>query len=1027
MKLIDEDFLEQQALNWFKENGYSYIFGPELAPDGVRPERENLEQVILVKRLKSALIRLNPELDEKTLNAALLNLTNPSSFGLLNRNREVYRMIKQGIQTTVSLDNQILGIRVKVVDFENPNLNDWLVVNQLAVTGLRNNRRPDIVVYLNGLPFTVIELKNPVDDKADIWKAYNQLQTYKNDIPNLFDSNLFLVISDGISARVGSLSSNEERFQKWRTVNGENDLDPLGPNRELETLIKGLFKKEVILEFIQHFFVFEEDKIISKKIAAYHQFNAVIETIKKVVSASQIDGDRKGGVIWHTQGSGKSLEMIFLSSQLMGNGNLDNPTIIFLNDRKNLDSQLFKSFCLAKDLLPDLPIKAADIDDLRNLLQDRPSGGIFFSTIQKFALKEGEVSYPILSNRRNIIVICDEAHRTQYGFKAKFDTSTGNIKYGLAKKVRDAFPNATFVAFTGTPISFSDRDTRSVFGEYNSIYDIKQAQDDGATVPIYYESRQAKLAIKKELLPVVDSAVDEIFEDEDDLSVEEKVKTQWSRLESLIGTKSRLKQIANDFVLHFDKRSLVQEGKVMIVCMTREICAKLYDEIIKLRPDWNDQELEKGKMKIVMTSSASDKSFMQKHHTNKKDRELLERRFKDPSDELKIVIVRDMWLTGFDVPCLSTMYIDKPMKGANLAQGIARVNRVFKDKSGGLIVDYIGILPQLKDVLADYSSVNGKPTIDIEVAYQVLIKNYQIVCDILTPVDWSEYKNPEKIFIILAKCMDHILSIKDGRKTFSDAVLIMSRSFSICTNLDKASKLNEEISFFQGIRSLLQKDNLPIPGSKNDTKYNLQKVLSTVLVSDQVTDVLTLIGSEKPDISILSDGFLQEISNMPQKNLALDLLNRLLNNQVSSKFRSNLVQKRVFSELLQKSINKYSNRSIEAAEVIKELIQIANKFKEESLKLDSLNLTTPEIAFYDAISNNKSVKELMSETVLVNMAREIAEKIRNNLSIDWQHKENVRAKLRLIVKSLLKKYKYPPDQEKNTIELVIKQAELLSV
>ncbi len=1027
MSLITEDLLEQQCLDWFKEIGYSYVFGPDLAPDGDSPERDDFRQVILPGRLRSSLQKLNPKVPSATIDSAISQLTNPNIPGLLASNRQIHRLMTQGVPVTYMDGNQQIGIRLKVIGFDDPASNDWLVVNQLAVIGDKHNRRPDVVVYLNGLPIAVIELKNPADEKADIWKAFNQLQTYKNDIPDLFDPNVLLIISDGTQARVGSLSANEERFLRWRTIKDEKDLDPLGQFRELETLVRGLFDQDRLLDFIRSFCLFEEDKSIIKKIAAYHQFHAVRAATEQVVKASQSDGDKKGGVVWHTQGAGKSIEMACLAGKLLTDPRLENPTLVMVTDRQDLDGQLFGVFAGAGDLLGENPQQANTRQELRDLLGNRPSGGIIFTTIQKFALEPGEQSFPVLSNRRNVVVICDEAHRTQYGFKARLDVKTGTIKYGLAKTLRDALPDATFLAFTGTPISKDDRDTQAVFGNYVSIYDIQQAVEDGATVPIYYESRQAKLEIKKEFLPTVDQKVDEIFEEEDDIPAEEKAKTRWAALEALVGAQPRLQEVAQDLIAHFEKRSKTQPGKAMVVGMSREICARLYKEIINIRPDWHNSDPAKGAIKVVMTASASDKALLQEHHTSKQQKKDLEKRFKDPSDPLKIVLVRDMWLTGFDAPCLATLYVDKPMRGANLAQAIARVNRVFKDKPGGLVVDYIGIAPQLKEALADYTAGRGKPTLDVEEALRILKEKIQIAKDILHPIDWSNFKEPGKALELLPICLDHVLGISDGRQRFCDTVLSVTKAFALCGTLDEALALNEEVAFLQAIRApLIKGEGDTPPGKKGDTDFELRQLLSEALVGKGVTDVFKVAGLNKPDISILSDQFLAEVSKIPQKNLAVELLQRLLKEEVSSRFKTNVVKQRKFSDLLQASLKKYANRTIEAAQVIEELIRMAKEFRDEADKVDSLGLTPPEIAFYDALANNQSAQELMGDEVLVAMARELAEKLRNNLTIDWQYKENVRARLRLMIKSLLKRYKYPPDQEKSAIELVLVQAETLS-
>jgi type I restriction enzyme R subunit len=685
MALITEDHLEQQCLAWFKELGYTYAFAPDLAPDGTTPERTDFRQVILTGRLRSALQRLNPEVPASTIESAVLQLANPNVPGLLASNRNFHRWMTQGLPITSMDGNQQVGIRLKVIGFDDPASNDWLVVNQMAIQGTKHNRRPDVVVYLNGLPLAVIELKNPADQKADIWAGFNQLQTYKQDIPDLFTPNVLLVISDGIQARLGSLSADRERFQRWRTIEGENHLDPLGNHRDLETLVRGIFDKGRLLEFVRRFCLFEEDGQIIKKIAAYHQFHAVRAAVESVVKASRPDGDKKGGVVWHTQGAGKSIEMACLAGKLLTDPRLENPTLVMVTDRQDLDGQLFGVFAGAGDLLGESPKQADSRQELRELLGNRPSGGIIFTTIQKFATDPDQDQFPALSERHNIVVICDEAHRTQYGFKGRFDTKTGEIKYGLAKALRDALPQATFLAFTGTPISQDDRDTQAVFGHYVSVYDIQQAVEDGATVPIYYESRLAKLALKEPLLPQIDTAVDALFADEaegfpegiDDIPAAERAKSRWAALEALVGAEPRLKQVAADLIAHFEQRSRTQPGKAMVVAMGRDICARLYDAIVALRPDWHDNDPKKGAIKVVMTAVASDLEHLQPHHTTKQQKKDLERRFKDPADPLKIVLVRDMWLTGFDAPCLATMYVDKPMKGANLAQAIARVNRVL--------------------------------------------------------------------------------------------------------------------------------------------------------------------------------------------------------------------------------------------------------------------------------------------------------------------------------------------------------------
>jgi type I restriction enzyme R subunit len=1031
MALITEDHLEQQCLEWFQELGYAYAFAPELAPDGTTPERTDFRQVILTGRLRSALQRLNPEVPASTIESAVLQLANPNVPGLLASNRNFHRWMTQGLPITYMDGNQQVGIRLRVIGFDDPASNDWLVVNQLAIQGTKHNRRPDVVVYVNGLPLAVIELKNPADQKANIWAGFNQLQTYKQDIPDLFTPNVLLVISDGIQARLGSLGADKERFQRWRTIEGENHLDPLGNHRDLETLVRGIFDKGRLLEFVRRFCLFEEDGQIIKKIAAYHQFHAVRAAVESVVKASRPDGDKKGGVVWHTQGAGKSIEMACLAGKLLTDPRLENPTLVMVTDRQDLDGQLFGVFAGAGDLLGESPRQADSRQELRELLGNRPSGGIIFTTIQKFATEPDEDKFPALTERHNIVVICDEAHRTQYGFKGRFDTKTGEIKYGLAKALRDALPKATFLAFTGTPISQDDRDTQAVFGHYVSVYDIQQAMEDGATVPIYYESRLAKLALKEPLLPQVDEQVDDLFSDEDDIPAAERAKSRWAALEALVGAEPRLKQVAADLIAHFEQRSRTQPGKAMVVAMSRDICARLYEAIVALRPEWHDDDPKKGAIKVVMTASASDEEYLQPHHTTKQQKKDLEKRFKDPADLLKIVLVRDMWLTGFDAPCLATMYVDKPMKGANLAQAIARVNRVFKDKPGGLVVDYIGIAPQLKEALATYTASKGKgaPTIDTSEALRILKEKLQVARDLLHPIDWSGFMDPKTAMALLPNCLDHILERPEGKKRYCDTVLAMTKAFALCGTLDEAMARNDEVTFLQAIRAPLVKGDGTDIGdgrSPKNVDFELRQLLSQSLVSDGITDVFKVAGLQKPDISILSDQFLVEVSKIPQKNLAVELLQRLLKEDVQTRFKTNVVKQKRFSELLQASLVKYANRSIEAAQVIEELMAMARQFQVDAEKVQAMGLSAAEIAFYDALANNQSAQDLMGDSTLMAMARELTTKLRGNLSIDWQYKENVRARLRTMIKALLKRYNYPPDQQAAAVDLVLIQAETLA-
>ncbi len=1024
MALITEDHVEVQTIDWFKELGYQYKCGYDIAPDGEQSERNDYRSVVIAERLESALKRINQDLPLAAIQSALSHLTSPNMPALVSCNRQIHQYLTKGIKVVYHEGAQEIGKQLRVIDYDNPEKNDWLIVNQFTIHGHKHNRRPDLIVFINGLPLAVIELKNIADENADIWAAFNQLQTYKNDIPDLFNYNFCMVISDGIYARLGSISSDEERFMRWRTIDGVA-LDPLGQNQQLETLIKGVFNKEVFLNYLRYFCLFEDGKTTIKKIAGYHQFHAVQAAVESVVHASNVNGTKKGGVVWHTQGAGKSIEMACLAGRLISEPRLSNPTIVMVTDRQDLDGQLFNVFANSGELLGETPKQANSRSELREHLMNRPSGGIIFTTIQKFGLEADEDKFPALTDRHNIVVIADEAHRTQYGFSAKVDAETGSIKYGLAKSLRDALPNATFLAFTGTPISQNDRDTQAVFGEYVSIYDIQQAVEDGATVPIYYESRLAKIHLNESELSRIDDEVEDILDSEIlDERLKEKAKSQWAALESIVGTDARLKEVAEDLINHYETRSKTQPGKAMIVTMSREICVRLYNQIVALRPEWHSDDHMTGAIKVVMTASASDKAELQPHHTNKKQKKDLEGRFKDPVDPLKIVLVRDMWLTGFDAPCLATMYIDKPMQGANLAQAIARVNRVFKDKPGGLVVDYIGIAPQLKEALATYSAARGrgKPAIDSSEALRILKEKVQVARDLLHPVDWKDFRT--KALKLIPECMDHVLEQEDGKRRYCDTVLQMTKAFALCGTLDEAMELSPEVAFHQAVRApLIKGESGDVP--RKDTNYELRQLVSQAVVGEGVTDVFKLAGLETPDISILSEEFLKEVMKMPYKNLAVELLQKLIKDEVKSKFRTNIVKQKKFSELLNNALSKYSNRAIEAAQVIEELIQMAKQFKEDLNLRDSHGLTSEEESFYDALAQNTSAQELMGEEVLVEMAREVAKKLRENLTVDWSVRDSVRARLRILIRQLLKKYKYPPDLEKDAIDLVLRQAEVI--
>ncbi|MDQ7988948.1 MAG: type I restriction endonuclease subunit R [Candidatus Dactylopiibacterium sp.] len=1039
---MTEDQLEQESLGWLRDAGYTCRFGPDLAPDGKDAERADYREVLLVERLRSAIARLNPQVPLAAREDALQRVRDLGIPVLLPANRRFHQLLVGGVPVEYQKAGETRGDFVRLIDWANPAANEWLAVNQFAIKGPQHARRPDIILFVNGLPLVLLELKNPADQGADIWMAYNQIQTYKAQIPDVFQYNEVLVISDGSQARMGSLSANAERFMQWRTIDGVV-LDPLGEFNELETLIRGVLAPEYLLDYLRFFVLFEDDGQLVKKIAGYHQFHAVRAAIQHVVVASRPGANHKGGVVWHTQGSGKSITMTCFAARVMQEAAMENPTIVVITDRNDLDGQLFGVFSLAQDLLREQPTQAATRQDLRALLVNRPSGGIVFATIQKFMLGEDEDTFPVLSDRSNIVVIADEAHRTQYGFEAKLKTlktsrpaandeaalqaaePRATYQVGYAQHLRDALPNATFVAFTGTPVSSEDRDTRAVFGEYIHVYDMQQAKEDGATVAIYFESRLAKLSLKADELPHIDEEVDELAEDEED-SQQAKLKSRWAALEKVVGAEPRVASVAADLVAHFEERNTAQDGKAMVVTMSREICAHLYDEIIKLRPDWHSDAPEKGAIKIVMTGSASDKALLQPHIYSGQVKKRLEKRFKDPADPLRIVIVRDMWLTGFDAPCVHTLYVDKPMKGHNLMQAIARVNRVFKDKQGGLVVDYIGIANELKSALKEYTASNGRgrPTVDAAEAYAVLEEKLDILRGLLHGYDYSGFLTGGHK--CLAGAANHVLGLEDGKRRFADNALAMSKAFTLCCTLDEAKTLREEVAFMQAVKVILTKRELSNQ-KKTDEERDLaiRQIINSAVVSEKVVDVFEAVGLDKPNIGILDDAFLAEVRNLPERNLAVELLERLLEGEIKSRFAGNIVQEKKFSEMLANVVTRYQNRAIETAQVIEELIAMSQKFRAAANRGEELGLTEDEIRFYDALANNESaVRELTDET-LKKIAHELTENLRRNITVDWSARESVRAQLRLMVKRILRKYKYPPDQQDGAVELVLQQAQAL--
>ncbi|RKJ89240.1 type I restriction endonuclease subunit R [Aeromonas veronii] len=1027
---MTEDQLEQEVLGWLAEVGYRVVCGYDVAPDSDKPWREQFQQVLLRERLREAIARLNPSVPLVAREDALTQVVNLDTPALLSANRAFHRLLVNGVPVQYQRDGETVGDFVRLVDFEQPTANEWLAINQFSIKGPKHTRRPDIILFINGLPLVVLELKNPADVHADIWKAFDQLQTYKEQIPDLFQYNEIMIASDGSEARMGSLSADAERFMQWRTVDGVN-LDPYGEFGELETMVRGILTPAMLLDYLRFFVLFEDDGRLVKKIAGYHQFHAVRAAIEQVVLASRPDGSHKGGVVWHTQGSGKSITMTCFAARVMRDAAMENPTIVVITDRNDLDGQLFGVFSLSQDLLREEPVQVSTRGDLRDKLGNRPSGGIVFTTIQKFMPGEDEDTFPVLSDRANIVVIADEAHRTQYGFsaslKAPGKVAEGAARYqvGYAQHLRDALPNATFVAFTGTPVSAEDRDTRAVFGDYIHVYDMQQAKDDGATVAIYYESRLAKLSLNNEELPHIDDEVDELAEDEEE-SEQAKLKSRWAALEKVVGSKPRIERVAADLVAHFEERNQAQHGKAMVVAMSREICVHLYDAIVALRPDWHDPDPDKGAIKIVMTGSASDKALLRPHIHATQVKKRLEKRFKDPSDPLKLVIVRDMWLTGFDAPCVHTLYVDKPMKGHNLMQAIARVNRVFKDKQGGLVVDYIGIANELKSAIKEYtaSKGRGKPTVDAHEAYAVLEEKLDILRALLHGFDYSDYLTGGHK--LLAGAANFILGLEDGKKRFADNALAMSKAFTLCCTLDEAKAVREEVAFLQAVKVLLTKKAIS-QKKKTDEERDLaiRQIIGNAVVSGDVVDVFEAVGLDKPNIGLLDDEFLAEVRNLPERNLAVELLERLLEGEIKSKFATNLSQEKKFSEMLTKVIARYQNRSIETAQVIEELIDMAKKFAAVSKRGQALGLNDDELAFYDALANNEaSVRELGDE-ILAKIAHELTANLRRSVTVDWSSRDSVRAKLRLMVKRILRKYKYPPDQQEEAAQLVLAQAESL--
>jgi type I restriction enzyme R subunit len=1056
---LSEAQLESALLEQLSRLGYACASDETLGPDGRTPEREAYGQVVLERRLAQAVARLNPALPAEAQADAIRRVTQTELPNLLEENRRIHRLLTEGVDVEYYGEDGVLTAgKVRLIDFENPGNNDWLAVQQFTVIAGPHKRRPDVVVFLNGVAVAVIELKAPGGEGATLTSAFNQLQTYKHQVPALFHANALLVTSDGITARVGSLSADQERFMPWRTTDGRK-IEPKG-SPELGTLIEGVFDPSRLLALLRHFTVFgEAGSGLIKIIAGYHQFHAVRKAVASTLRASQHvssedpaeyglpsvdsqpEGDRKAGVIWHTQGSGKSLLMAFYAGQLVREPAMENPTIVVVTDRNDLDDQLFSTFSMCRDLIRQTPVQARDRAHLRELL-DRASGGVIFTTLQKFSPGTDETEFPALTPRANVVVIADEAHRSQYGFKARVAGRTGEIAYGFAKYLRDALPHASFIGFTGTPIEADDVNTPAVFGHYIDIYDISRAVEDGATVPIYYESRLARIELDEDERPSIDAEIEALLEDEDETSAE-RAKQKWSTVEALVGSDKRLALVAADLVQHFEDRVAALKGKAMVVCMSRRICVALYDEIVRLRPDWHSDDDQAGSVKIVMTGSASDPVEWQQHIGNKSRRDLLARRARDPDDPLQLVLVRDMWLTGFDAPSMHTMYIDKPMRGHGLMQAIARVNRVFRDKPAGLIVDYIGVAQNLKSALAQYSKPDQNKTgIDEAEAVAVLLEKYEIVRDMFHGFDYHTglAGSPSERLAMMAGAIEWILSRQqqwaaaestpDGQKAaqrrFADAVLGLSKAFALAASSDQARAIREEVGFFQAIRAALVKSAVGGGSRQKDRELAIQQIVSRAVVSTELVDILAAAGIQTPDISILSEEFLLEVQQMEKKNLGLEALRKLLNDSIRSRTRTNVVETRAFSARLEDAIARYHANAITTAEVLQELITLAREIRAARSRGEEQGLSPEEVAFYDALAENQSAIQVMGDEKLRVIAHELLVSLRENISVDWAHRESARARLRVLVKRILRKYGYPPDLQDAAVQTVLQQAEALS-
>lgn len=1074
LKPITENIIEQSTIEILQSQGWEYANGKEISPEGLFCERDSFSQIVLLNRLRTAIAQINPTIPEEAREAAVQKVLRIASPDMLHNNEEFHRLLVEKIKIPYQENGYERSHEVALIDFEQPDNNQFLVVNQYTILENNQNKRPDVLLFVNGLPLVVIELKNAASENADIKSAYQQIQTYKAIIPSLFTYNAICILSDGLECKAGSVSADLSRYMTWKTADGIKEASRFKP--QLETLLKGMLQPATLLDLVRNFIVFEKSKredaktgLIQiqtvKKLAAYHQFYAVNKAVQSTVKASGENGDKRGGVVWHTQGSGKSLSMVFYSGKLITSPEMRNPTIVVITDRNDLDDQLFDTFASSVQLLRQEPVQAENRDHLKDLLKVA-SGGIVFTTIQKFLLDASAGSvFPQLSDRRNIVVIADEAHRTQYGldvsYKDVFDKETKavigkRIAYGFAKYMRDALPNATYIGFTGTPIEGTDVNTPQVFGNYIDRYDIKDAVDDGATVKIFYESRLAKVNLDAEGKRLIEE-FDTELEQADEITEKQKAKAKWTKLEAIVGHQDRVKNLAKDIVAHFEKRQSVFDGKAMIVAMSRRIAADLYKEVIALRPQWHNADLTRGVIKVVMTTNSADGPEISKHHTTKQQRRELSERMKDPADELKLVIVRDMWLTGFDAPCLNTMYVDKPMRGHNLMQAIARVNRVFKDKSGGLIVDYLGIGTDLKKALSFYGEAGGKgnPAENIEKAFELFKEKLEVVQQmfnehsntrhgIIEEVPDAYYNNTfrfdysrffrassqEKLSIIL-QTEEHILGLQDGKERFVREVSLLSQALSLCITKDEVQRYLPEVAFFQAVKSRLVKFDAPTGEGRSNLEIEtaIKQIVDEAISSDQVIDIFDAAGIDKPEISgleILSEEFLSEVQGMQHKNLAIELLKKILSGELKSRAKTNLVKSKKLLEMLEGAIKRYQNNLLTTAEIIQELINIAKHIKEADQEGEKLGLTSDEVAFYNALEINDSAVKVLGDEQLKQIAREIAEKVRANATIDWTIRESARAKLMVLVRRTLNKYGYPPDKQEKAIETVLKQAALFA-